>query len=179
MNKINRTLMTFLLAIGLFAGFSACKKDYIDWAALKQDEIIEREHYLANNFETVEVEDTVNGGTVTAIIYEGKTIAPTSSGLYYIETKEGSGIKPTIGRLITVSYKGTFLDGTEFDSSDWWQQEHGKGISGWVEGIGMMKKGGTAKLIIPSSIAYGAEGTANIPRYSTLIFEVELINAQK
>ncbi len=178
MNKTNKILITLTIALGLFIGFSACKKDYIDYAKLAAEEVQVREHYLADNYETVEVEDTVNGGMVTAIIYEGRTIAPTSTGLYYIETKEGDGIKPTIGRLITVSYKGSLLDGTEFDSNDWWQQEHGKGIKGWVEGIGMMRKGGTAILIIPSELAYGSQETANIPRYSTLIFEVELINAQ-
>jgi FKBP-type peptidyl-prolyl cis-trans isomerase len=108
---------------------------------------------------------------------------PTASGLYYIETLAGTGEKPVAGKKVTVHYTGTLLDGTKFDSSVDRGQPfefvlgQGQVIQGWDEGIAMMKKGGKAKLIIPSAIAYGPDGRMpSIPPSATLIFEVELID---
>lgn len=107
------------------------------------------------------------------------TTKPTASGLIYIETKKGSGPNPKPTDSVTVHYKGTFLDGKVFDSSI----ERGQPITfplngvipGWIEGMQLMKKGGKATLIIPSNLAYG-QGNQGIPPYSTLLFEVELID---
>ncbi len=107
---------------------------------------------------------------------------PVASGLYYIETKEGKGSTPLSGQTVSVHYKGMFLDGTVFDSSlDRGQPiefplGQGQVIKGWDEGIGMMRKGGKATLVIPSDIAYGPQGRSSIPPYSTLVFEVELLD---
>jgi len=112
------------------------------------------------------------------------TTAPTSSGLYYIETHAGTGEQAKAGLMVSVRYKGYLLDGTVFDqnldSANPFSFTLGYGyvISGWDEGIAKMKVGGTATLIIPSSLAYGYTGTTGIPAYSTLIFEVELVNVQ-
>ncbi|MCE3228663.1 MAG: uncharacterized protein K0S32_3214 [Bacteroidetes bacterium] len=105
---------------------------------------------------------------------------PTASGLYYIETKKGSGASPKETDIVKVHYTGKLLDGTVFDSS----VERGEPIEfalnqvikGWTEGLQLMKKGGKAQLIIPSAIAYGSQGGGPIPPYSTLTFEVELID---
>ncbi|MCE3260073.1 MAG: FKBP-type peptidylprolyl cis-trans isomerase protein [Bacteroidetes bacterium] len=107
-------------------------------------------------------------------------VKPTPSGLYYIETKKGTGASPKETDIVTVHYTGKLLDGTIFDSS----VERGKPIEfplnqvikGWTEGLQLMKKGGKANLIIPSSIGYGPQGGGPIPPYSTLTFEVELID---
>lgn len=111
------------------------------------------------------------------------SVKPTASGLYYLESKAGTGEKPVAGKKVTVHYTGTLLDGTKFDSSVDRGQPfefvlgQGQVIQGWEEGIAMMKKGGKAKLIIPSSIAYGPDGRMpSIPPSATLIFEVELID---
>ena len=111
------------------------------------------------------------------------TVKPNASGLYYLETKAGTGEKPVAGKTVKVHYTGTLLDGTKFDSSvDRGQPlEFVLGqqqvIQGWDEGIAMMKKGGTAKLIIPSAIAYGPDGRMpSIPPSATLIFDVELVD---
>ena len=107
---------------------------------------------------------------------------PIASGLYYIETKEGTGNTPEAGQKVKVHYKGMFMDGNVFDSSfdrgDPIEFPLGQGqvIRGWDEGIGMMRKGGKAVLVIPSNIAYGPNGRGSIPPYSTLVFEVELID---
>ncbi len=112
------------------------------------------------------------------------TVPPTAaSGLQYIEVKAGDGSAPKAGDIVAVHYKGTLKDGTVFDES-YSRNEPikfplGKGmvIRGWDEGIGMMKVGGKAKLIIPPNLAYGDKGAGNvIPPNATLTFEVELVS---
>lgn len=112
------------------------------------------------------------------------TTQPTASGLYYIETKVGTGVQAKSGDMVTVHYTGTFIDGTKFDSSydrgEPFEFTLGQGnvIAGWDEGIAYMKKGGKAQLIVPSSLGYGAYDYSSIPGYSTLLFDVELIDVQ-
>lgn len=105
----------------------------------------------------------------------------TESGLIYIEMKKGNGSKPAATDMVQVHYTGTLLDGTKFDSS----RDHGdkpvefplnQVIPAWTEGLQLMAKGGKAKLIVPSRIGYGPRGSGPIPAFSTLIFEVELID---
>ncbi len=105
------------------------------------------------------------------------------SGLQYKVLTEGQGENPKPTDTVTVHYRGTLLDGTEFDSS------HSRGepatfplnrvIKGWTEGLQLMKPGGKAQLFIPSELAYGANGSgAKIGANAALIFEVELISAK-
>lgn len=110
-------------------------------------------------------------------------VKTTSSGLQYEVLREGEGPSPGEGETVTVHYRGTLLDGTEFDSS------YSRGepatfpldrvIEGWKEGLQMMKEGAKYKFYIPSDLAYGEQGTPGgpIPPSATLIFEVELIKA--
>lgn len=109
------------------------------------------------------------------------TTAPTASGLIFIETQKGKGKDhPKATDVVTVHYTGTLLDGTKFDSS----VDRGEPttfplnqvIPGWTEAIQLMSKGSKAKLIIPSSLGYGPRGGGPIPPFSTLVFEVELID---
>lgn len=113
------------------------------------------------------------------------TVAPTASGLYFIETKKGKGANPKPGDMVTVQYKGTLLDGKEFDSSYGRPEPfkfilgQGQVIAGWDEAILLMSKGGTAKIVLPSSIGYGARGAGGvIAPFSPLVFEVELVNIE-
>lgn len=113
-------------------------------------------------------------------------VKPLKSGLYYIPLKEGKGRRAKAGKTVKVHYTGRFLDGKKFDSS----YDHpnkkpiefklgqGSVIKGWDEGIALMRTGGKAKFIIPSYLAYGDRGRGGIPPYSTLIFEVELIDVK-
>jgi FKBP-type peptidyl-prolyl cis-trans isomerase FklB len=96
---------------------------------------------------------------------------------------EGSGQTPGTNDTVTVNYRGTLLDGTEFDSSYSRNQPAtfalNRVIRGWTEGLQLLKPGGKAMLYIPPDLAYGAQGTGpKIGPNSTLIFEVELISAQ-
>ncbi|MDA3911465.1 MAG: FKBP-type peptidyl-prolyl cis-trans isomerase [Bacteroidales bacterium] len=112
------------------------------------------------------------------------TVEPTESGLYYVPIQAGSGDKAKSDDKVSVHYTGSLISGKVFDSSigkSPIQFTLGKGqvIPGWDEGIAMMKKGEKAKLIIPSKLAYGKRGKGeNILPYSTLVFDVELINIQ-
>ncbi len=106
----------------------------------------------------------------------------TASGLNYVITKEGNGEKPNVGTLIKVHYTGKLLDGTVFDSSvnrnEPFQFVLGIGqvIPGWDEGLQLLSKGSKAVLYIPYYLAYGDRGAGTIPPFSTLVFEVELID---
>jgi FKBP-type peptidyl-prolyl cis-trans isomerase FkpA len=108
----------------------------------------------------------------------------TSSGLVYQSLKDGAGASPAATDVVQVHYRGTFLDGREFDSS------YRRGlptefplnrvIPCWTEGVQRMKPGGKAKLTCPPAIAYGERGAGNvIPPNATLNFEIELISVKR
>lgn len=116
---------------------------------------------------------------------ENKTkpnIKTTASGLQYEVLTEGTGATPTAANTVSVHYRGTLLDGTEFDSSYKRNQPAefplGNVIRGWTEGLQLMKVGGKNKFYIPASLAYGESGRPSIPANSTLIFEVELLSVK-
>ena len=101
------------------------------------------------------------------------------SGLVYRETTAGSGANPKATDTVKVHYRGTLIDGSEFDSSYKRNQPATFPLSGvircWTEGVQMMKVGGKATLICPSDTAYGDGGRPGIPGGATLTFEIELI----
>lgn len=107
-------------------------------------------------------------------------VQTTASGLQYKVIKMGSGPKPTPDKTVSVHYRGTLIDGTEFDSSIKRGQpaEFGVGqvIRGWTEGLQLMPVGSKFEFYIPSELAYGANGAGGqIGPNSVLIFEVELL----
>ena len=112
-----------------------------------------------------------------------KGVITTASGLQYEVMKKGDGPMPTAKDKVEVHYHGTLIDGKVFDSS----VDRGKTISfpvmgvikWWQEALQLMHVGEKLKLTIPQSLAYGKRGAgANIPPYSTLVFEVELFGIQ-
>jgi len=112
----------------------------------------------------------------------GITAEPTETGLYHIVTQKGTGKAAEAGKTVKVHYTGKFLNGQVFDSSVERDQPFefnlgvGQVIRGWDEGVAMMKVGEKATLIIPSNIAYGPQQNGPIPGYSTLVFDVELLD---
>ncbi len=103
------------------------------------------------------------------------------SGLQYKVLKEGPGEKPTLNDTVTVNYRGTLLNGTEFDSSYKRNQPATfpvKGvIRGWTEALQMMKTGSKWQLFIPAKLAYGEAGAGDhIPPNAMLIFDVDLLS---
>ncbi len=104
------------------------------------------------------------------------------SGLVYKDLTEGKGASPAATSTVKVHYKGTLVDGTEFDSSYKRGTPAEFPLNGvipcWTEGLQKMKPGGKAQLICPSSIAYGDFGRPSIPGGATLVFEVELLEVK-
>ena len=104
----------------------------------------------------------------------------TPSGLVYESLKDGKGAQATRESRVTVHYRGTLANGTEFDSSYKRGEPATFPLTGvipcWTEGVAKMREGGKAKLTCPPEIAYGARGAGGvIPPNATLTFEVELI----
>ncbi|TAN48397.1 MAG: FKBP-type peptidyl-prolyl cis-trans isomerase [Methylococcaceae bacterium] len=111
-------------------------------------------------------------------------IVTTATGLQYEVLTQGAGAKPSATDSVTVHYRGTTLDGNEFDSS------YGRGtpatfplnhvIAGWTEGLQLMPEGSKYRLFLPANLAYGARGSRpSIGPNATLIFEVELLKIEK
>jgi FKBP-type peptidyl-prolyl cis-trans isomerase len=106
-------------------------------------------------------------------------VKTTASGLQYMVIKAGNGRKPQVSDTVSVTYKGTLLNGKQFDSNI------GKApltlplegvIPGWTEGLQLMPEGAKYRFFIPYQLAYGEQGAGqDIPPYSTLIFEIELV----
>lgn len=130
-------------------------------------------------------ENKATGEAYLAANAKKANIKTTASGLQYEIVKVGTGtVHPTASDSVTVHYKGTTVDGKEFDSS------YGRGepisfplnrvIPGWTEGVQLMTEGAKYRFYIPYDLAYGAAGAgAAIGPYSALIFDVELIKINK
>ncbi len=103
-------------------------------------------------------------------------------GLQYLVITNGTGATPSAADTVTVNYRGTLVDGTEFDSSYKRGQPAsfavGQVIHGWTEALEKMPVGSKWKLFIPSDLAYGERGQRGIPPNSVLIFEVELLSTK-
>ena len=145
-------MKNILIALVLITSLASCSKDK-DFTEENEKEIIK---YLEdNNLDATRSE----------------------SGLYYIITKPGTGLRPNVSSTVTVAYTGYFTDGKVFDKSS------DAGISfplqnvirGWTEGITYFKKGGEGMLLIPSSLGYGSSDKDKIPGGSVLIFNIKLI----
>jgi FKBP-type peptidyl-prolyl cis-trans isomerase FkpA len=104
----------------------------------------------------------------------------TPSGLVYREISPGSGASPKPTDTVKVNYRGTLVDGTEFDSSYKRNEPAQFALNGvipcWTEGVQRMKVGGKAELVCPSDLAYRDEGRPGIPGGAALIFEIELLD---
>jgi FKBP-type peptidyl-prolyl cis-trans isomerase len=108
----------------------------------------------------------------------------TASGLQYEVLVEGEGDPPVPGDEVTIHYRGTLIDGTEFDSS--YERGEpatfgvGQVIPGLSEGLQLMRPGGSYRLVIPTNLGYGPQGAGrDIGPNSTLIFEVELLGVNQ
>lgn len=118
---------------------------------------------------------------------ENKTkegVKSTESGLQYQVLTEGKGDSPKPDDTVRVHYRGTLVDGTQFDSSYDRQEpaefKVNEVIAGWTEALQLMKPGAKYRLVIPSDLAYGDEGRPPvIPPKSVLVFDVELLDIVK
>ena len=146
----------------------------------KQMKIMEEQK---KKMEALGKENKKQGEAFLAENKKKKDIVATKSGLQYIVLSKGKGKKPKATDQVKVHYKGTLIDGTEFDSS----YKRGKPVTfpvnqvipGWTEALQLMNVGSKYKLFIPSDIAYGERGPMPIGPNATLIFEVELLSIEK
>ncbi len=161
--------------------------DVLDGKTLKVDMNVANEiitNYLIKKQEAVNVLNTEKGAKFLEHNKTKAGVVELESGLQYKILSEGNGIKPEPQDTVEVHYKGTLIDGTEFDSS----YERGQTatlvlnqfIPGWVEGMQFVSEGGKIELFIPADLAYGAQKAGEkIEPGSTLVFEVELISVKK
>jgi FKBP-type peptidyl-prolyl cis-trans isomerase FklB len=166
-------------------------KDALTGAAMLMDEKQVQETIMAfqkerqaKRAEEMKVKGEKNKVEGDAFLAENKKkegVVTLPSGLQYKVVTEGTGAKPGAADTVSVSYRGTLIDGTEFDSSIARGQPQtfkvDGVIPGWTEALQLMKEGDKWQIFIPANLAYGEKGAPpRIPPNSTLIFEVELIS---
>jgi FKBP-type peptidyl-prolyl cis-trans isomerase FklB len=141
------------------------------------------EKEMIDKQKAVAVKNGADGEKFLAENKKKEGVKTTASGLQYKVIKEGSGAQPKETDTVMANYRGTLIDGTEFDSS----YKRGQPatfpvsgvIKGWTEALQMMKVGSKYQLFIPANLAYGERAMGpNIGPNSTLIFEVELVGIQ-
>jgi len=174
----------FLFAISLTLLFSACETSVKNETSnhqkmVDEDEIIGR--YSPQLIAEPRTQDEIDQNIILNFLIDSLfDFQRTPSGIYYQIEKVGEGEHPTHQSRITAHYRGTLLDGKEFDSS------YKKGaplmfeiegvIQGWREALQMLKPGGKGTFIIPSKLAYGKIGYPGLVEpNSVLIFEIELL----
>ena len=144
----------FLPLLLITFALSSCAKKKAEEQATQDEEIIQQ--YIADN-------------NLNAVA--------TGSGLYYTIDSQGTGATCNSNSTVKVAYTGYFTDGDIFDQSS----TQGvvfplQGvIQGWTEGIPYFTEGGSGKLLIPSALGYGPNGSGSIPPNTVLIFDIELI----
>ena len=169
------------------AGFFAAVKANYNQDMLTEASAYATIHEEAIKAKAMEEKYADNKAAGEKFLEENKTkegVQTTASGLQYKVIKEGKGAIPTDSSTVKVNYKGTLIDGTEFDSS---YKRNAPAtfradqvIKGWTEALTMMPVGSKWELYIPQELAYGARETGGqIKPFSALIFEVELLEIEK
>jgi FKBP-type peptidyl-prolyl cis-trans isomerase FkpA/FKBP-type peptidyl-prolyl cis-trans isomerase FklB len=135
---------------------------------------------LEQSLATQTEENKARGADYLKSHAEKEGVQVTESGLQYIVITEGDGVKPKATDEVTVHYRGTLIDGTEFDSSYSRNSPASfaldQVIPGWTEGVQLMSVGSKFLFVIPYELGYGERGAGgSIGPYETLIFEVELL----
>lgn len=129
----------------------------------------------------VAADNLVKGAAFLQANKSAPNVKTLSSGLQYIELAPGKGNSPKAGDSVTVNYRGTLIDGKEFDSSYSRNESSTFPLEGlipaWQEALVLMKPGAKWKIFVPAKLAYGEKGVGNvIEPNSTLIFEIELVD---
>jgi FKBP-type peptidyl-prolyl cis-trans isomerase FkpA len=151
---------------------------------VKMIKILSNDEYVKEMEKKMEAQKAIDEDIVKKYVTDNKLEAKrTESGLYYVVTAEGTGASPKQGEQVSVHYTGTLLNGEKFDSSVDrgeplnFAHNAGQMIKGFDEGVALLKKGGKASLILPSHLAYGAQGAGGrIPPFAVLRFDIELVD---
>ena len=138
---------------------------------------------MAQKQKDAAMKNKADGDAFLAANKDKEGVKTLPSGLQYKMITEGKGAKPKSTDTVSVNYRGTLIDGTEFDSSYKRNEPVSfpldKVIPGWTEGIQLLPVGSKAQFFIPSNLAYGESAPPQIGPNATLIFEVELIEIKK
>ena len=168
------------------AGFLAAVKSNYDQTMMDEATAYATTHEEIIKAKALEEKYADNKAAGEKFLAENKAkegVQTTASGLQYKIIKEGKGAVPTDSSTVKVNYKGTLIDGTEFDSS--YKRNAPASfradqvIKGWTEALTMMPVGSKWELYIPQDLAYGPRNAGQIKPFSTLIFEVELLDIEK
>ena len=153
---------------------------------MEEAQMYVQEVMTAANEKKMEAQFGSNREAGEKFLAENKTkegVQETASGLQYKVIKMGKGAIPTATDKVSVHYRGTLIDGTEFDSSYKRNKPTtfaaNQVIKGWTEALTMMPVGSKWQLYIPEYLAYGSRNQGQIKPFSTLIFEVELLGIEK
>ena len=153
----------------------------------QEEALAERDQFMQRRQQELEAqrgqEAALNLEQGQAFLAENRNnpgVEETASGLQYRVIEEGDGAQPSATDRVTVHYRGTLIDGVEFDSSYARGEPATFGLNqvipGWTEGVQLMREGATYEFFIPADLAYGEQGRPGpIGPNSTLIFQVELI----
>jgi FKBP-type peptidyl-prolyl cis-trans isomerase FkpA len=157
MQVLLKTKFIIMLAFSLLVLIPSCKKEDPDAIAAEDRKKI-LDYINKEGLENVAVEH--------------------SSGLFYVMENEGTGLSPTLTNYVRIRYEGYYIDGKTFDASDGALFQLQRTIGGWRVGIPLFKNGGKGKLMVPSSLGYGAYPPygSGIRRNAVLIFDFEIID---
>ncbi len=152
-------------------------------ATIRQEYVQKRQEAQQTESTAVGVNNLAEGQKFLADNKGKEGVQTTDSGLQYKVLTMGDGAKPAATDTVKVHYRGTLLDGTEFDSS-YARNEPisfalNRVIAGWTEGVQLMPIGSKFEFYIAPELAYGEGGGGPIPPNSTLVFEVELLDIEK
>ena len=130
--------------------------------------------------ERISKENDEKGKAFLAANVEKEGVHVTESGLQYKVIKEGNGQKPEISDRVKVNYRGTLIDGTEFDANEGAEFGLRGVVKGWTEALQMMREGSKWQIYVPATLAYGPRGGGEkIGPNETLIFDIELLEVIK
>jgi FKBP-type peptidyl-prolyl cis-trans isomerase len=150
--------------------------------AVREDFIARRQAAAEAEATAISDKNRAEGEAFLAANLGKEGVQVTESGLQYKVLRQGDGARPTADDVVEVHYRGTLLDGTEFDSSYSRNEsisfELDRVIGGWTEGVQLMPVGSKYMFYIKPELAYGTGGGGPIPPNSTLIFEVELLDIE-
>lgn len=149
---------------------------------MKVEDVFTQEELQKKNMEQMESYRKMDEEGLKAYVADLQNVKTTPSGLMYIIEKEGTGKTPEKGNQVSILYKGYFTNGQTFDENTDPTKPFefaiglGQVIPGWDEGVMLMKKGGKYKLIVPWNLAYGERGSGPIMPYSSLVFDLEVLD---
>lgn len=168
------------------AGFIAAVKEKGTAVTMEEAQAYVEKHAEAIKAKALEAQYADNKAAGEKFLADNKGkegVKTTPSGLQYKVITEGKGAVPADTSSVKVHYKGTLIDGTQFDSSYDRKEpttfRANQVIKGWTEALTMMPVGSKWELYIPQDLAYGARDAGQIKPFSTLVFEVELIDIEK